>query len=87
MGTMARLFPPNQSVNLFVIRMSGKREYSRVGGSVHGNLVARVEDVGAAGQDLGHGGSEGHVPSGQEQGYFIVLVDGYFFEEQSIVMN
>jgi hypothetical protein len=40
---------------------------SHVRGTVHGNLVTRVEHRGAARQDLGHGRRENHVPRGQEQ--------------------
>lgn len=42
-------------------------DYSRISARGHGNLVTRVEDVGEASQNLGHGGGEHHVPCREEQ--------------------
>ena len=43
-----------------------------VGGRGHRDLVAGVQDCGAASQNLGHRGSENHVPCCEEQGYEVV---------------
>ena len=47
---------------------------SRVGGRVHGNLVTRIKDRGEASENLGHRSREHHVPGGQEQSCFAMLV-------------
>ena len=78
MGRMARLYCENAVSNRgsAVTRVAAILNwgFSRVGGRVHGNLVARVEDGGEASENLGHRSREHHVPGSQEQGYITMSV-------------
>lgn len=78
MGRMARLNCENtvsdRNSRLNRILATQNRGFSRVCGRVHGNLVTRVEDSSEASENLGHRSRKHHVPGGQEQGYFSMLV-------------
>lgn len=82
MGTMARLYTnPPVSDREFGLDYSHAsysilhyRGCSRIGGRVHRDLVARVKHGSEPGENLGHRRGEDHVPGGQEERWYPMLV-------------
>lgn len=82
MGTMARLYTnPPVSDREFESDYSHAsysilhyRGCSRIGGRVHRDLVARVKHGSEPGENLGHRRGEDHVPGGQEERWYPMLV-------------
>lgn len=60
------------------------RGFSRIGGRVHRDLVARVKHGSEPGENLGHRGGEDHVPGGQEERWDLMLV--LYFSGRGLIL-